>query len=108
MGDGPRSYWTLTRDVTAVGLLTTVDIVLSFLSLAFFLFVLFPNMRCSFVLVIIPSSPFGHSSTIRAAFEAVTIPSPPPIPWFRVRLRYTHRPCRPRFANSWSMFAWVP
>ncbi|KAH0837861.1 hypothetical protein J3R83DRAFT_6088 [Lanmaoa asiatica] len=68
--------------MTAVGLMTTVDNTLSFLSLGFFLFVLFPNMWCSFILVIIPPFPFGHSSMPGTVVEAVTILSPPPFPGF--------------------------
>ena len=78
-GDSP--WLALIRNVTAVGHFTTVDNTLSFLSLVF-LFVLFPNMWCSFILVIIPPFPSALSSMLRAAVEVVTIPFPPPLHGF--------------------------
>lgn len=80
-----RGHTGLTCDVTAVGLLTTVDNTLSFLSLVFFLFDLFPNMWSSFIsiLVIIPPFPrFGHSSMLRAGVVVVTVPPSPSLQGF--------------------------
>lgn len=73
------------RTHSKVGLFTTVDNTLSFLSLVF-LFVLFPNLLwCSFILVIFPLFPSAHSSMPRAVVrvEAVTTPFPFPPPLHR-------------------------
>lgn len=101
-GDSP--WLALIRNVTAVGHFTTVDNTLSFLSLVF-LFVLFPNMWCSFILVIIPLRTFFHAPRCRrGSHHSVSATAP----WFPVHWRYTHRPCCPRFDSSWFVFAWIP
>lgn len=96
-------------NVTAVGLFDNCARY-AFLSITrhFFLFVLFPNMWCSFILVIIPPFPFGQSSMLRPVIEAVIIPSSSALHGFVCACEIPTGHAVPRFDSPCYMLAWIP